>query len=100
SKCKGGNTMAKKQEAYKRTEKWWLGLVILFYVLYNLPGVPNYHDARGALIHGALTIIPLWIITYVGMSVVHKQRKLKHTMEVVETVSGDNTDKNKEGAVC
>jgi hypothetical protein len=96
--------MAKKQEAYKRTEKWWLGLVVLFYILYNLPGVPSYHDPKATLIHGALTIIPLWIVTFVGMSVVHKQRKLKHTTEVVETLSRDtsanNQDSHKEGTVC
>jgi len=92
--------MAKKQEAYKRTEKWWLGSVIFFYALYNLPGVPNYHDPKAALIHGALTIIPLWIVTYVGLVVVNKQRKLKNTTEAVGAKSDDNPAKNKEGAAC
>lgn len=96
--------MAKKQEAYKRTEKWWLGSVILFYVLYNLPGVPNYHDPKATLIHGALTIIPLWIVTFIGMSVVHKQRKLKHIPEIPAAQDSNNPAKNqagpKGGTVC
>lgn len=73
----------KPKPAYKRTEKWWLGLVVLFYVLYNLPGVPQYGDARGALIHGALTIIPIWIIVYVGMAILNRQRKLKVRQDAV-----------------
>lgn len=62
---------------YKKTEKWWLGLTILFYTLYNLPGVPGYGDANAALWHGALTIIPLWIVVYGGLVMLNKQRRLK-----------------------
>ncbi|MGB4504101.1 MAG: hypothetical protein WBI44_04320 [Syntrophaceticus sp.] len=69
--------MPKTTESYKKTEKWWLALVVLFYVLYNLPGVPPYGNARAAIIHGALTIIPLWIVIYGGMFILHKQRRLK-----------------------
>ena len=67
--------------AYKRTEKWWLGLVVLFYLLYNLPGVPPFGDAVGALWHGALTLIPLWIVIYVGLFRLNSQRKLKAAAE-------------------
>lgn len=69
--------MPEKIKDYKKTEKWWLALVILFYVLYNLPGVPPYGNAHAAIIHGALTIIPLWIIIYGGIFILHKQRRLK-----------------------
>ncbi|MBF0529635.1 MAG: hypothetical protein HQK55_10265 [Deltaproteobacteria bacterium] len=68
--------MAENQKAYKKTEKWWLGLVVLFYVLYNLPGVPSYGNPEAAIIHGVLTIIPMWIISYAGMIIVFRQRKL------------------------
>ncbi|MBS7225967.1 MAG: hypothetical protein KH050_11640 [Clostridiaceae bacterium] len=50
-----------------KTEKHWLFAVVLFFALYNLPFVPGYGDARGALIHAALTLIPLWICIYVGL---------------------------------
>ena len=63
--------------AYKKTEKWWLGLVILFYALYNLPGFPAYGDSDAALWHGALTLIPLWIISYAGMIRLSRQRRIK-----------------------
>ncbi|MBP1764776.1 MAG: hypothetical protein H6Q65_1834 [Firmicutes bacterium] len=66
-----------KEPAYKKTEKWWLGLVVLFYALYNIPGLPAYGDSGAAIWHGALTIIPLWIISYGGMVVLNRQRKLK-----------------------
>lgn len=60
-----------------KTEKVWLFLVVLFYVLYNIPGVPKYGSTKGALMHGALTIIPLWVIIYFGMFKVFKKLKLK-----------------------
>ncbi|MCR6547036.1 hypothetical protein [Dehalobacterium formicoaceticum] len=66
--------MAKKP--YQKTEKWWLISVVLFYVLYNFPGIPAYGDANGAFLHGALTLIPLWICIYAGLHLTTKQRKL------------------------
>jgi hypothetical protein len=62
---------------YKKTEKWWLGLTVLFYVLYNFPGIPAYGNAQAALWHGALTLIPLWVIIYVGYFKIMKQRKFR-----------------------
>ncbi len=75
--------------AYKKTEKWWLALVVLFYLLYNLPGVPPFGDAIGALWHGALTIIPLWIIIYVGLYRLNSQRKLRAAAEEPPGVNVD-----------
>jgi len=51
----------------KCSEYWWLGLVVLFYILYNLPGVPKYGDVGGALRHALLTLVPLWVIIYFGL---------------------------------
>ena len=45
--------MPKKTKSYKKTEKWWLALVVFFYVLYNLPGVPPYGNAHAAILHGS-----------------------------------------------
>ena len=67
----------KKEVSYKKTEKWWLLLVVLFYLLYNLPYVPSYEDPIGALWHGALSLIPLWITVYVGFFRLNSQVKLK-----------------------
>lgn len=50
-----------------KTEKRWLAAVVLFFALYNLPCVPAYGDSTGALIHAALTLIPLWVCIYAGM---------------------------------
>ncbi len=60
-----------------KTEKIWLLVVTVFYLLYNLPYVPAYNDPNGMLIHGALTIIPIWVAVYVGMHKVYKIYKLK-----------------------
>lgn len=60
-----------------KTEKIWLIAVIFFYICYNLPFVPRYNSSAGALIHGAITLIPLWIAVYVGLVKVCRIYKLK-----------------------
>ncbi len=80
------------QKPYKKTEKWWLGLTVLFYALYNLPGIPAYGDANTALWHGLLTIVPLWIVVYGGMAILSKQRRLKSTPAQAAQVRVNNPD--------
>lgn len=60
-----------------KTEKIWLTLTVIFYLLYNLPGVPPYGMAIPTLVHAALTVLPLWIIAFVGMSKTYKVYQLK-----------------------
>ncbi|MDD6311170.1 MAG: hypothetical protein PUB09_04455 [Firmicutes bacterium] len=63
-----------------KTEKIWLIAVIVFYVAYNLPFVPAYGSAKGTIIHGLITLIPLWIAVYIGMFKtfkIHPLRKIK-----------------------
>lgn len=60
-----------------KTEKIWLLAVFFLYSAYNIPGLPCLGDAKGLLIHGALTIVPLWIVVYVGMRAVNKVYQLK-----------------------
>jgi hypothetical protein len=67
----------KKKRSYKRTEKIWLALVIIFYVLYNLPGIPPCGKPDATLWHALLTIVPLWAIIYFGLITLIKQRRLK-----------------------
>ena len=59
---------------YKTVEKVWLICVVIFFFLYNLPGVPEFGDARGALIHGAITVGLIWIACYAGLYAVYKLR--------------------------
>ena len=47
---------------FTKFEKIWLALTVIFYVLYNLPGVPKYGDSTGTFIHGILTVVPIWIL--------------------------------------
>lgn len=53
-------------------EKFWLAATVLFYALYNLPGVPAYGDAKAAILHGLLTVVPIWILAYAGMVKINK----------------------------
>lgn len=50
---------------------------MLFYVLYNLPFVPAYGDAVGCIVHGVATVLPLWIIIYVGFFKINRMYRLK-----------------------
>lgn len=67
-----------------KTEKIWLGVVIAFYVCYNLPFVPAYHHAKATLIHALITLVPLWISIYVGLVAVCRQKKLRDVTETPE----------------
>ncbi len=60
-----------------KAEKIWLALIVLFYALYNIPFFPAYGDAAGCIIHGALTIIPLWIVVFVGYPYINRIYKPK-----------------------
>ncbi len=60
-----------------KTEKIWLAVVVVFYLLYNLPGVPPYGQAIPTIIHGVLTVVPIWIIVYIGLARVYKIYKLR-----------------------
>ena len=77
-----------------KTEKIWLAVVPLFYIAYNLPFVPAYHDAKGAVIHGILTLIPLWIAIYVGLVKVCRIYKLKdeNTAEDISESAAEKED--------
>ncbi len=68
--------MSNNSKLRKVTEKWWLALVVLFYLLYNIPYYPEYGDSTAALWHGALTLIPLWIVVYVGLFRLSSLRQL------------------------
>lgn len=67
-----------------KTEKIWLGTVALFYVLYNLPFFPAYGETIPALLHGALTLIPLWCSIYIGLFRVFREQPLKEKTEKME----------------
>lgn len=52
---------------FTKTEKVWLAVVVLFYILYNLPMVPSYDSPIGTLVHALLTLVPLWVSVYIGL---------------------------------
>jgi len=62
-----------------KTEKIWLLVVVALYALYNFPGLPAYGNSSGMFLHAALTVLPLWIAVYVGMSKVYKIYKLRNS---------------------
>lgn len=64
-----------------KAEKIWLAVVIIFYVCYNLPFVPAYGNAHATIIHGLITLIPLWIAIYIGLFKVCKIYKIKDSEE-------------------
>lgn len=60
-----------------KTEKIWLGIVLFFYICYNLPFVPAYGHEKATLIHALITLIPLWVSIYVGLFKVWKIYRLR-----------------------
>jgi len=60
-----------------KAEVIWLVLTIVFYFLYNLPGVPAYYDQVGAMVHAIATVGPLWVIVFVGTKIVYKKYELR-----------------------
>lgn len=74
-----------------KTEKIWMLVTLVFYIIYNLPGVPPYGEAVPTLVHAALTVIPLWIVVYIGLSRVYKIYKLR------DDGDADDASEKKEG---
>ena len=60
-----------------KTEITWLILTVVFFVLYNIPGIPGYYNEKGLLIHSLLTVLPLWICVYAGLFKVLRKYRLK-----------------------
>lgn len=67
-----------------KTEKIWLLLTVVLYALYNLPGVPPYGQAIPTIVHGLLTVLPLWIVIYIGLSKVYKIYELREDSDKKE----------------
>ena len=74
-----------------KTEKIWIVVVAIFYILYNIPGVPPYGEAVPTIVHGLLTVLPLWVAVYIGLSRVYKIYKLRDDEEE-ETASETKED--------
>ena len=45
---------------------------------YNIPGVPPYNQPTATLIHAALTVVPIWVITYIFLPKVYRIYKLRN----------------------
>lgn len=60
-----------------KTEWIWLIITTVLYIAYNLPGVPPYDQPTATLIHAALTVLPIWVITYVFLPKINHLYKLR-----------------------
>ena len=70
-----------KKKKLKKIEALWLISVIVCYLAYNLPFVPSYNNPKGAIIHGIVTLVPLWISVYLGFFQICKRMKIKDKEE-------------------
>ena len=61
-----------------KTEWIWLIIITVLYIAYNLPGVPPYDQPTATLIHAALTVVPIWVITYIFLPKVYRIYKLRN----------------------
>ena len=73
-------TFSTLEEIMKLTkaEKIWLAVVVIFYILYNLPFFPKYYMPKATIIHMLITIIPLWIAIYIGFFKICRGKKNKN----------------------
>ena len=58
-----------------KAEKIWLAVVVIFYILYNLPFFPKYYMPKATILHMVITIIPLWIAIYIGFFKICRGKK-------------------------
>ena len=61
-----------------KIEKWWLIIGIGLYILYNIPGLPVYGDAVGAIIWNIVFFAAMWATNYLfnaKISKIFKPRK-------------------------
>ncbi|MDO4554185.1 MAG: hypothetical protein Q4B70_03455 [Lachnospiraceae bacterium] len=64
-----------------KVEKIWLLIVVVLYVIYNIPGFPKYGDSFMCLVSGLILVGGIWVVIYIGMSKVYKIQKLKEEEE-------------------
>jgi membrane protein YdbS with pleckstrin-like domain len=55
----------------------WLIVTAVLYIAYNLPGVPAYNQPVATMIHAALTVLPIWVVTYIFLPKVYRVYKLR-----------------------
>ena len=60
-----------------KTEKIWIALTVIFYVIYNMPGLPKYGDQVGAMVHGVILLAAMWLTVFIGTKMVYKIYPLK-----------------------
>lgn len=65
-------------------EKIWLAIVVILFVLYNIPGFPAYGDITGCLLSGLILVGGIWVVIYVGMSKLYKIQQLREDAEEEE----------------
>ena len=58
-----------------KTEGIWLIITTILYIAYN---IPPYNQPTATLIHAALTVLPIWVITYIFLPKVYRIYKLRN----------------------
>lgn len=86
-KTGGSGGAGSRRKKLRRTEIIWLVAVTVFYLLYNLPGVPRYGDAPGMMLHAVLTIIPVWVAVYIGLIRVNRLEALRDDQSEADRTS-------------
>ena len=71
-----------------KRELIWLILVVALFVAYNLPGVPEYLNPEGTILHGCLTLIPLWAVALIGKKMVYDIYEVNEEAENEDNHSG------------
>lgn len=64
-----------------KTEKIWIALTVIFYIIYNIPGFPKYGDQVGAMLHGVILLVAMWLTVFIGAKMVYKLYPLKEQKE-------------------
>lgn len=86
-----------------KAEKIWIAVVVIFYILYNLPFFPKYYMPKATIVHAIVTIIPLWVAIYVGFFKICRGKRKNKTSSTdlgMKKADAVDTNGNKEDVTC
>lgn len=64
-----------------KCEKIWLAIIVILFVLYNIPGFPAYGDVTACLVSGLILVGGIWVAIYIGMAKTYKVQSLNEDAE-------------------
>lgn len=71
-------TRKRRETEDTKTEGIWLIITTTSTSPTTSPGVPPYNQPTATLIHAALTVLPIWVITYIFLPKVYRIYKLRN----------------------